>query len=522
MHGWYPFRPWHGGRSSAHHLLQVTFVFLSFSLFAQGEGDGFTESDRSTLRGISAGVSTIGDDVADIYDSVLNQIQPKVADIEVDVADIKDALDTVSGNQSYFNQVQQNMYNMMLNWEQTVIPNFDDLPLIQQNTYNSATHLSYIRTDTGEINTKMTESNGHLTNIEAYTGQASLDLDDIKQALGVIVDKLNYGIAVTNVDAFAQAFANSSVSGFGGADMGMVTNIAVLDNFFLQWMTEFPDLPFYPELLAYLESYYGGDLTASGLRDIFASTPTYGLPMALLVSALRVDPDSSFSRNNLFDLAYDFWFGDYSYERFDTILGADYSIFDAYNTLGLGVLTNQANSLISQGDFVTNALSVVVSNLFASLSVSEKTRDALYNPEDSEPVYGTNYSYSVPEWVPTYQTGIDDNTNHYYYFEQADYFTRSLIGNYTSLLGRVVGGIKPQKQDLNAKITWSGWSSMQGQYGGWDLDLKLPQTPDVVDFAKYVKFLSRLVCFVLDLCIVLLGAKRIHQTVMGGKLPFEE
>lgn len=371
-------------------------------------------------------------------------------------------------------------------------------------------------------------SHVQLQNIAAHT-------ETTAQTITRISDKIEQGITVNITNDFIIALSNSiasiplvrvEVTNFlnssGNVDLSMVTNNTVLSQFFARWLFDHYDGDYYPQLMDFFRAYYDSDsVSRRMLVDMLSGSSSVGLPLALILSAL---PSSgSYASNNLFQRSFDFWFGDYvsDDEDISMFLGSPYTIFDAYNTLGLGVLTNQAASILSVAHANTNLLTQILSILDNSDFGLEAIATAVSTSSVSLGTSGQaeldhSVSYDLPQWEPTYSREVDANTNVFEFDDALGTMTRSMFGDTTNQTGSLssgIGNIRPGG-DLSLAFDFSGFNLSPAfqNFAPWSFSTSFAGFDEIKDFFKT---LSRYMFYVLDLCLVIIGCRRIQHAIFG-------
>lgn len=384
-----------------------------------------------------------------------------------------------------------------------------------------------MKDDLDSISTYTENSYYRLVNIESSVSSASRTLSQISDKL----DNLNFSVSVSNtpfdtgvlVEAISNAiahipFASVSVTNFltssGDVDMGIVTNLWLslnypYDIFHERAWTLYPS--FYDLYLHYSES-TGIEGPAQARFAQFLSRSSFGLVMALLDSGL-ISESSIPPARNPWKYASDYWFGSDSSFK--------YSIFDAYNTLGLGVLTNQAASLLSVARSNTNLLTQIYSILGNSQYGVHAIAEAVSSASDSLETSGQadldhSVRYDLPQWEPTYSREVDSNTNVFEFDDAMAGMMQSMLGDTTNQTGSLASNIGNIQSggDLSLAFDFSGFnlgSSLQN-FAPWSVSTSFA---GLEEFKDFFKTLSRYMFYILDLCLVIIGCRRIQHAIIG-------
>lgn len=468
-HRWTLRRPGHDFRASAHYLLQVAIcVFWCGAAAAE-----FGSTDSTNLRNCRRLLSEIvyGDpDTADSPDAVTSF--DKLSDI----------------------------------WE---VLRYADFPGMKD--------------DLDAINTYTENSYYRLVNIESSTASAAT-------ALAVISDRLEVGVSVGVTNDLVTIISNGVANALAAVplayaaatnvvDMGVVTNLATYLFSFqdvADW-GDFSSFPYYELLFAYFHQMWGPDelFDVDSFQAMWANSPL-GFMLYLYQSALfRSDLGSTGLSS--FDKTWGVWHkGEYF-----AMPSPDYTIFDAYNTLGLGVLTNQVASLLSVARANTNLLTQILSILDNSDFGLEAIATAV---STSSVALGTSgaaaldhsANYDLPQWEPTYSREVDSNTNVYEFDDAMKTMTQALFGdttNQTGSLASEIGKIQPGG-DLSLSFDFSGFNLGQSlqNFAPWSVSTSFA---GLEEFKNFFKTLSRYMFYILDLCLVIIGCRRIQRAIIG-------
>lgn len=362
--------------------------------------------------------------------------------------------------------------------------------------------------------------NIYLANIEANTESAAT-------TLGIISDKLEVGINVGVTNDLVAIISNGVANALAAVpmayavatnrvDMGVVTNLA-------EFLVGGSNLPYtgvssdnFARFFAYM---YGISLNdvLENFEYFLANSPfgfiTYLWASALLPRVAR-DPTVETSWPFINDSVW-VWSGAGSDWE------AEYTIFDAYNTLGLGVLTNQAASLLSVARANTNLLMQIHSILGDSrygvkaiVEAVSSASDALETSREADLDYSANYD--LPQWEPTYSREVDSNTNVFEFDDAMAGMMQSMLGDTTNQTGSLASNIGNIQSggDLSLAFDFSGFnlgSSLQN-FAPWSVSTSFA---GLEEFKNFFKTLSRYMFYILDLCLVIIGCRRIQRAIIG-------
>lgn len=359
------------------------------------------------------------------------------------------------------------------------------------------------------------------------------------QTITHISDRIEQGITVNITNDFIVAMTNAFAAiprcycvatNFVGSpvDLSIVSNLLVSSSalpFYTLW---YPSIA--PYFNDFLSDFFG--VSSPDLSDVmnYYSMSQMGFLNFLLVDALfpSFPRRSSFSGgfDNLFYSSWINWKEGFQDGTGSTYVDWPYSIFDAYNTLGLGVLTNQAASLISIAHANTNlltrilavldddehglkALAIASANSYASIS------NALGSIDQAD--LDHSVSYEMPEWEPTYGRYANSNTNHVEWDDALGVMTRNIFGNTTNQINDVASSIGDiAASDLSLQFNFSGFElTSAGPIGSWSVLAALTDDATIAEAKNLFRSMSSFMFYVLDLCIVVLGCRRIQRALIG-------
>lgn len=337
-----------------------------------------------------------------------------------------------------------------------------------------------------------------VTAIRHEASFASTKLTDIDNTLVEISGKMDdMIISISNAIArlpLSSVLVTNFVTGSGAVDLGIVSNIFAqitmpygiyhdgisLDQVFSsfgEFVYQYPGISQTgPKPVRYMD---------------FLAQSSFGLILALMDSALI---SQNYGPNSVWSRARDYWFADGSRDgRFK------YSIFEAYNTIGItnllsqiavtnaGIyqtLQGQNNFLFHSLQYITNSLAKItniskvgdtVTMIYTqNLEMTQYLTNSIGDPDDSEVDLDYEEDLDKPEWQPKYVDQLDVATNYSYYSYPMESVMEGMFKGRTNKVVELANKMTPQAgEEFSETLSWSGVRNKGHYSGSWTMPIKL-------------------------------------------------
>lgn len=434
----------------------------------------------------------------------------------------------------------------------------DDVELMK----NRSADWSYIRGHLQEIDDALSPGGGVYLKLASIDGSASsaasrlanIESSSAATASGIsslsdLLDSRLLGIsnAIASIPRCNVVLTNL-LNAPGNVDMSIVSNLLVSSSSLPYYTIWFPSVaPYFNDFLA---DYFGTtDLDFDYAKQYYAMSQM-GFFNFLLVDALFPSyPNKSsfsFGFDNLLYYSWLTWKEGLQDGTGSTSVNWPYSIFEAYNTLPLGRVTNQLDAIaVTNGGIyrtlqgwnnfdyhakvaISNTLNAILAKLDGDITINQQLsqsvstavavtnilENALGSSDDVDLDY--EEEHDMPRWEPDYQESADENTNEVLYVDATRYLQESMYQGKTNALGNIYSSFDRDPKRLDESLHFGGINPGHGYgyLGGWTMKIGFSESSSAYQELKRIcRSVFDTILFVAHLCVFFVFSRRIVKFV---------